>query len=104
MAAIVLPDIDIEELRKHVPSMASIDLPSLATAGQRADDAIDRWRGRSSGPSLPWIAAGIFTLGLIATLLALLTWSRRGAMLDDVEMPAAPGADTDLYGTESMPA
>lgn len=107
MKAIVLPDIDIDELRKSVPSLAEIDLPSLGKAGQKADDAIDRMRGRSSGPSWPWVAAGIFALGLIGTLVALVTWSRRGAIPEDLEMTSGMGSsvgtgmgsgiDSDLY-------
>jgi hypothetical protein len=111
MTAIVLPDIDFDELRKNVPSLAEIDLPSLARAGQRADVAIDRWRGRSRGPSWPWVAAGIFAIGLIGTLVALMTWSRRPSTLEDLEIPSAPGMGTEPYmgtessyvGTESMP-
>jgi hypothetical protein len=103
MKAIVLPDIDIDELRKNVPSLAEIDLPSLGKAGTKADDAIDRWRGRSRGPSWPWVAAGIFALGLIGTLVALVTWSRRGAIPEDLEMTPGmsssmgSGIDSDLY-------
>jgi hypothetical protein len=111
MTAIVLPDIDLDELRKNVPSLSEIDLPSLARAGKNADDAIDRWRGRSRGPSWPWIAAGIFAIGLIGTLVALVTWSRREPMLDDLEIPSAPVGGSEPYagtepytGTESMPA
>src|SRR5262245_32398868 len=49
MTAIVLPDIDLDQLRKNIPSLAEIDLPSLGKAGARADDAIDSWRGKSRG-------------------------------------------------------
>lgn len=108
MTAIVLPDIDFDELRKNVPSLAEIDLPSLGKAGARADDAIDRWRGRSSGPSWPWIAAGVFVVGLIGTLVALVSWSRRGAALDETPLPAQPYGTatyvTDSVASESWPS
>jgi hypothetical protein len=111
MTAIVLPDIDFEELRKNVPSLSEIELPSLARAGKNADEVIDRWRGRPRGPSWPWIAAGIFVIGLIGTLAALMTWSRREPMLEDLEIPSAPLGGIETYpatepytGTESMPA
>jgi hypothetical protein len=107
----VLPDIDLDELRKNIPSLAEIDLPSLAKAGKNADETIDRWRGRSRGPSWPWIAAGVFAIGLIGTLAALITWSRREPMLEELEIPPAPIGGTDSYtgtetyvGTESLPA
>jgi hypothetical protein len=111
MTAIVLPDIDLEALRKSVPSLSEIELPSLAVAGKNADEALDRWRGRSRGPSWPWIAAGIFVIGLIGTLAALVTWSRREPMLEELEIPPAPVGGTEPYagtdsytGTESIPA
>jgi hypothetical protein len=113
MTAIVLPDIDLEELRKNVPSLAELDLPSLGKAGAKADEAIDRWRGRSRGPSWPWIAAGVFVVGLIGTLVALVSWSRRGEVLSEPQMVAEPygsGSFTtetvsaETWPTESTPA
>ena len=98
MTAIVLPNVDLDELRKNVPSLAEIDLPSLAKVGSKADDAIDRWRGRSRGPSWPWIAAGVFVVGLIGTLVALMSWSRRGGAVLDPDQPDQPAQP---YGTES---
>ncbi|HLX33702.1 MAG TPA: hypothetical protein VKR30_00495 [Candidatus Limnocylindrales bacterium] len=110
MTAIVLPDIDLDELRRNVPSLAEIDLPSLGKAGAVADDAIDRWRGRSRGPSWPWIVAAIFAVGLIGTLVALVTWSRRGATIEELEIEpglmggeAATGYSTET-DSESTPA
>jgi hypothetical protein len=117
MTAILLPDINLDELRKSMPSLSEIELPSLARAGKDADEAIDRWRGRSRAPSWPWVAAGIFAIGLIGTLVALVTWSRRAPMLEDLEIRPAPVGGTEPYagsepyagaepyaGTESMPA
>ena len=102
MTAIVLPDINLDELRKNVPSMAEIELPSLERAGKTADAAIDRWRGRNQGPSLAWLAAGIFTLGLIATLVALVTWGRRAGALAGDELPGEPhGTPTSADPFES---
>ena len=106
MTAIVLPDIDFDELKKNLPSLADVELPSLERAGKSADETIDRWRGRNQGPSLAWIAAGIFTLGLIATLIALATWSRRTSTLGD-ELTSEPMATAPInaYDTsEAMPA
>jgi hypothetical protein len=116
MNAIVLPDIDLDALRKSMPSLAEVELPSLQKAGKSADETIDRLRGRNQGPSWPWIAAGIFTIGLIGTLVALITWSRRTATFADAAVTPEPYAGmepkaTDPYGSndaystsESMPA
>ena len=101
MTAIVLPDIDFDELRKNVPSLAELDLPSLGKAGAKADDAIDRWRGKSRGPSWPWIAAGVFVVGLIGTLVALVSWSRRGEALIETDQPA-PTYGTESYASETV--
>jgi len=103
MTAIVLPDIDLDELRKNVPSLAEIDLPSLAKAGAKADETIDRWRGRSRSPSWPWIAAGVFVVGLIGTLVALVSWSRRGETLIETGQPAQPYG-SESYATETVTA
>jgi len=101
MTAIVLPDIDLDQLRKNIPSLAEIDLPSLGKAGAQADEAIDRWRGKSRGPSWPWVAAGVFVVGLIGTLVALVSWSRRGDTLLESSQPVQPyGSET--YATETV--
>jgi hypothetical protein len=105
MTAIVLPDIDFDELRKNIPSLAELDLPSLGKAGAKADDAIDHWRGRSTGPSWPWIAAGVF---LVGPLVALVSWSRRGETLVGTDLPAQPfGGEsyvTETVTTDSWPS
>ena len=100
MTAIVLPDIDLDELRKNIPSLAEIDLPSLGKAGARADQAIDSWRGKSRGPSWPWLAAGVFVVGLIGTLVALVSWSRRADSLG-TGVPSQPYG-SEAYTTESV--
>ena len=107
MTAIVLPDIDLDQLRKNIPSLAEIDLPSLGKAGARADDAIDSWRGKSRGPSWPWVAAGVFVVGLIGTLVALVSWSRRtDALSADVAAQPYGGESyvTESVTTESWPS
>jgi hypothetical protein len=82
MTAIVLPDIDrptLEELRKHIPSLAEIDIPSMENAGKKADQTIDRLLGRSRTPIWPWIAAGVFVVALAGTVAAYLGWNRRSS-------------------------
>jgi hypothetical protein len=100
MTAIVLPDIDkktLEQLRKHIPSLSaieipsfempsmpsvdlpSIDLPSMQDAGRKADQTLDRLLGRSKAPVWPWVAAGVFVVALIGTIAAVFTWNRRAS-------------------------
>jgi hypothetical protein len=99
MTAIVLPNIDrstIEELRRRIPSLAEIELPSMEMAGRKADETIDRMRGRSRAPGWPWIAAGVFLVALVVTLAAFFTWNRRAGWSKGTE----PWADdTDLRGS-----
>jgi hypothetical protein len=94
MPAIVLPDIDFEELKKSIPSLADIDLPSMERAGKRADETIDRLLGRSRGPAWPWIAAGVFVVALIGTIAAFFTYNRRASWERDTE----PWADSPTAG------
>jgi hypothetical protein len=86
MTAIVIPDVDgsvIAELRKHIPSLPEIEIPSLQEAGTKvgrnADQTIDRLLGRSRTPVWPWVAAGVFVIGLVGTVAAFLTWNRRAS-------------------------
>lgn len=94
MPAIVLPDIDFEELKKSIPSLADIDLPSMERAGKRADETIDRLLGRSRGPAWPWIAAGVFVVALIGTIAAFFTYNRRASWERDTE----PWTDSPTAG------
>ena len=106
MPAIVLPDIDFEELKKSIPSLADIDLPSMAQAGKRADDTIDRLLGRSRGPAWPWIAAGVFVVALIGTIAAFFTYNRRASWERDSEpwsdSPAARPATDDMTSMSGL--
>lgn len=80
MTAIVLPDIDrstIEELKKKIPNLAEIELPSMEQVGKSADDTIDRLLGRQKAPVWPWVAAGIGLVAVIGALAAYFAWFRR---------------------------
>jgi hypothetical protein len=113
MTAIVLPDVDssvIAELRKHIPSLSEIEIPSLQEAGTKvgrnADQTIDRLLGRSRTPVWPWVAAGVFVVGLIGTVAAFLTWNRRASWTRHRD-PWAEDSDVvhtsvDLSGTTLM--
>lgn len=80
MTAIVLPDIDrstIEDLRKKMPNLSEIELPSMKQVGKNADETIDRLLGRQRAPVWPWVAAGIGLVAVIGVVAAYLTWFRR---------------------------
>jgi hypothetical protein len=80
MTAIVLPDIDrstVEELRKRIPNLSEIELPSMQEVGRSADDTIDRLLGRSKSPVWPWIAAGVGLVAVVGALAAYFAWFRR---------------------------
>lgn len=83
MTAIVLPDIDrstVEELRKRIPNLSEIELPTLPSiqeVGKTADQAIDRLLGRQKAPIWPWIAAGIGLAAVVGMIAAYFAWFRR---------------------------
>src|SRR5215213_5412084 len=102
MAAIVLPDIDFEELKKSIPSLAEIDLPRMEKAGKRADETIDRLLGRSRTPAWPWVAAGVFLVALIGTVAAFFTWNRRASWEKDTEPWSSTPTGQTSMGTTDM--
>ena len=73
---IVLPDIDLGALRKAIPGLTEIDLPSMQEAGKRADEAVDQLLGRSRPPIMPLLALGVILIALSGWAAALLTWRR----------------------------
>jgi hypothetical protein len=88
MTAIVLPDVDpktIDELRKRIPNLSEIDLPSLPKmelptmkeVSKSADQTIDRLLGRSRAPVWPWVAAGIGLVAVIGAIAAYFAWMRK---------------------------
>jgi hypothetical protein len=116
MTAIVLPDIDratLEELKKRIPSLSEIEMPSMETAGKKADQTIDRLLRRSRPSAWPWIAAGVFVVALIGTVAAFFTWNRRASWAretdpwaEDAAVPTmSTDASSDLSGiTATEPA
>ena len=121
MTAIVLPDIDkatIDELRKKLPDLREIELPSMKEVsktanevGKTAEETIDRLLGRSKAPVWPWVAAGIGLVAVIGAVAAYFAWWRRPSWEtpsepwaasttsdDEVSLPTTPASD---YETES---
>lgn len=105
MTAIVLPDIDkstIDELRKRIPDLREIELPSMPRmeqVGKTADETIDRLLGRSRAPVWPWIAAGIGLVALVGAIAAYFAFWRRPAW----DSPSEPWAATSATSDESLP-
>jgi hypothetical protein len=109
MTAIVLPDIDkatIDELRKKLPDLREIELPSMKEVsqtakdvGQTAEETIDRLLGRSKAPVWPWVAAGIGLVAVIGAVAAYFAWWRRPAWETPSEPWAASPATNDLSTT-----
>jgi hypothetical protein len=108
MTAIVLPDIDrstIEELRKKIPNLSEIELPSMPSleqAGKNADETIDRLLGRQKPLVWPWVAAGIGLFAVIGAIAAYLAWFRRPTWdADTWSTPMAPASPETLSTTPS---
>ena len=107
MATIVLPDIDkatIDELRKKLPDLREIELPSMKEVsktakdvGQSAEETIDRLLGRNKSPVWPWVAAGIGLVAVIGAAAAYFAWWRRPAW----DTPSEPWAATTTDDTLS---
>jgi hypothetical protein len=64
----------------RLPDMSQMDLPSLALIGRKADQAVDRIRGRSRRPAWPWLLGGLVAVGVaVAAAFAVMTWNRNRA-------------------------
>jgi hypothetical protein len=106
MTAIVLPDIDkatIDELRKRLPDLREIELPSMKEVsktakdvGHTAEETIDKLLGRSKAPVWPWIAAGIGLVAVIGAVAAYFAWWKRPSWETPAEPWAASTTDDDL--------
>ena len=106
MPTIVLPDIDkatIEELRKRLPDLREIELPSMKEVsktakdvGQTAEETIDKLLGRSKAPVWPWIAAGIGLVAVIGAVAAYFAWWKRPSWETPEEPWAASTTGDDL--------
>ena len=113
MTAIVLPDIDkatIDELRKKLPDLREIELPTKKNVsqtakdvGKTADETIDRLLGRSKAPVWPWIAAGLGLVAVVGAIAAYFAWWRRPSWETPSE-PWAASTTPDDELTNSTPA
>jgi hypothetical protein len=110
MTAILLPDIDLDALRKAIPSLAEMDLPSMEQAGRKADETIDRLLGRSRMPAWPWLAIGALIVAVVGSIAAAFSLNRRSTWTADeadaTDVPAGiTAAESSLMSssTDTMP-
>lgn len=103
MTAIVLPDVDFDELRKRIPSLTAIDLPSMQDAGRKADETIDRALGRSKNAIWPWIA-GFVVIAVIGSIAAMFGWSHRSSTSEDTDEQASglTAAEASLMSSPTL--
>jgi hypothetical protein len=73
-----------DALLDRLPDPSQVDLPSLELLGRRADETVDRWRGRPRRPGWLWLLGGAVIVGLaIAAASMAMSWSRnRGEPAD----------------------
>jgi hypothetical protein len=95
MTAIVLPDLDFDELRKRIPALAEIELPSMQDAGRRADEAIDRVLGRPRMSIWPWIA-GFVAVAIVGSIVAMVGWNRRSVSSEPTDFGSMTPEPTGL--------
>ena len=95
-----------DELLDRLPDLSQMDLPSLELLGRRADEAVDKLRGRSRRPAWPWLLGGVVVIGVaIAAASAVMTWSRHRTeawpddAVDGLDGATEPGAG-DFGGTD----
>ena len=86
-----------DALLDRLPDPSQMDLPSLELLGRRADETVDRWRGRPRRPGWLWLLGGAVMVGLaIAAASMAMSWSRNRAE------PADPDALEGLDRTREV--
>jgi hypothetical protein len=101
MKAILLPDIDLDALRKAIPALADLDVPSMEEAGRKADETIDRLLGRSRMPVWPWLVIGAVLVAVIGSIAAVFSLNRRSGWTPDDEPVPTPDVAAGITPTES---
>jgi len=100
MTAIVLPDIDLDALRKAIPSLPDIGMPSMAQAGRKADETVDRLLGRSRMPVWPWLLVVAVIVAMIGSIVAVVGLNRRPPWTRE-DQPANSDASAGISPVES---
>jgi hypothetical protein len=66
-----------DSLLDRLPDPSHMDLPKLELLGRRADETVDRWRGRPRRPIWAWVLAAIAITGIaIAAASVVMSWNR----------------------------
>jgi hypothetical protein len=89
----------IDSLRKQVPDLSEIELPSLPSmqdVSKSADEAVQRLLGRRRRPIWPWIAIGLGLVALVGVVAAYVAWFRRPAWGDDGGATKTFAIDDDM--------
>ncbi len=92
-----------DALLDRLPDPSRVDLPSLQVLGRRADETVDRWRGRPRRRGWTWlVGAAVIAAVALLTASVVMSWSRgRGELRDDgAEGLDQPGAPDDLAGPD----
>jgi hypothetical protein len=64
----------------RLPDPSQMDLPSLEVLGRRADETVDRLRGRPRRPGWAWLLGAVVIAGIaLVTASVLMSWSRNRA-------------------------
>ena len=79
-------------LLDRLPNPSQIELPSLELLGRRADETVDRLRGRPRRPGWAWIIGALVITG-VAIAAASVVMSRNRNRAESWRDDAAEGAD-----------
>ncbi|TAK00915.1 MAG: hypothetical protein EPO36_06920 [Chloroflexota bacterium] len=96
-----------DALLERLPDPAHMDLPSLELLGRRADETVDRLRGRERRPPWAWLLGALAIAGIaVVTASVVMSWTRQGAghvrdeAPDELDRMSEPGSVGALDGPD----